>query len=161
MSNFESVKHFMTTFGQAVQDFPKSPHTDVIKLRLELTLEEVRELFEATINPESSNMALLSSMFDTISMTLSKLDESDFAVDIVETADALTDIEYINLGTAAAFGINIDATFAEVHSSNMSKLGEDGKPIYREDGKVKKGPNYRSPDLVSVLFPAGQPIYDN
>ena len=71
--------------------------------------------------------------------------------DIVAVADALTDILYVVYGAGAAFGINLDACFHEVHSSNMSKLGEDGKPIYREDGKVMKGPNFREPDLKTIV----------
>ena len=71
--------------------------------------------------------------------------------DLLEVADALTDILYVTYGAGHAFGINLDECFKEVQKSNMSKLGEDGKPIYRDDGKVLKGPNYFEPDLKSVL----------
>lgn len=100
--------------------------TDRVKLRLDMLDEEREELGEAIA-----------------------------AGDVVEVADALTDIAYLVYGTALEFGIDLDACFAEVHRSNMSKLGADGKPIYREDGKVLKGPNYFKPDLATILAAQG------
>lgn len=122
MSNFEMVEDFMEKFGQEVKTEPEFPDNETIALRLELIQEELNELREAIGN-----------------------------ADIVEVADALTDILYVTYGAGHAFGIDLDKCFEEVQASNMSKLGEDGKPIYREDGKVLKGKNYFQPDLTSVL----------
>ena len=122
MTNATDVKTFMTTFGQEVKSKPEFPDADTVKLRIELIQEELQELVDAC----NTN-------------------------DIVEVADALTDILYVTYGAAHSFGIHIDACFKEVQRSNMSKLGEDGKPIYREDCKVMKGPGYSVPDLKSVL----------
>lgn len=121
-SNFEMVGDFMEKFGQEVKTKPEFPDNETIALRLELIQEELEELREAIGN-----------------------------ADIVEVADALTDILYVTYGAGHAFGIDLDKCFEEVQASNMSKLGEDGKPIYREDGKVLKGKNYFQPDLTSVL----------
>ena len=122
MTNFTDVGTFMKTFGQEVKTVPEFPDKDTIELRIELIGEELNEFWDAC-------------------------DQKD----IVAAADALADILYVTYGAAHAFGIDVDACFAEVQRSNMSKLGEDGKPIYREDGKVLKGPNYSEPDLKSVL----------
>lgn len=124
MTNFDMVREFMITFGQKVKDSPKLPPKDVTKLRVRLIQEELHELIEAIQDK-----------------------------DIVEVADALTDILYVTYGAGLAFGIDLDACFAEVQRSNMTKLGADGKPVYRADGKIKKGPNYQEPDLKKILFP--------
>lgn len=116
------VKEFMETFGQEVKTKPEFPDAETVELRIELIAEELEELWDACNEK-----------------------------DIVGVADALTDILYVTYGAGHAFGINLDDCFAEVQRSNMSKLGEDGKPIYRDDGKVLKGPNYSEPDLKSVL----------
>ena len=118
MSNFESVKKFMQTFGQEVKEKPGFPNNEIISLRYDLINEELAELKDA-INKK----------------------------DIKEVADALTDILYVTYGAGHAFGIDLDKCFKEVQNSNMSKLGEDGKPIYNEKGKVMKGPNYFKPNL--------------
>ncbi len=118
MSNFERVKKFMKTFGQEVKEKAEFPSEKIMSLRYELIREELTELKEA-------------------------IDRKD----IKEVADALTDILYVTYGAGHAFGINLDKCFEEVQSSNMSKLGEDGKPIYNEKGKVMKGPNYFKPNL--------------
>ena len=118
MSNFESVKKFMETFGQEIREKASFPDDKITSLRYELIKEELDELKEA-------------------------IDSKD----IKEVADALTDILYVTYGAGHAFGINLDKCFKEVQNSNMSKLGEDGKPIYNEKGKVMKGPNYFKPDL--------------
>jgi len=123
MTNFEKVRNFMETFGQDVKTSPEVPDAETVSLRIELIAEEVEELWNACENK-----------------------------DIVEIADALTDILYVTYGAGHAFGIDLDKCFDEVQRSNMSKLGEDGNPIYREDGKVMKGPNYSEPDLKSVLL---------
>jgi len=122
MSNFESVGQFMKTFGQEVKTNPEIPNAEITNLRLELIAEELNELYDA-------------------------MEQKD----IVAIADALTDILYVTYGAGHAFGIDLDKCFAEVQRSNMSKLGADGKPIYRDDGKVMKGPNYSEPDLQSIL----------
>ena len=118
MSNFEHVKKFMKTFGQEVKQKAEFPSDKITSLRYDLIREELDELKDA-------------------------IDKKD----IKEVADALTDILYVTYGAGHAFGINLDKCFAEVQSSNMSKLGVDGKPIYNEKGKVMKGPNYFKPDL--------------
>ena len=118
MTNFEKVKQFMTTFGQEVKDKPEFPNDNIINLRIKLIEEEFSELKEAIKNK-----------------------------DIVEVADALTDILVVTYGGAAAWGLEIDKCFNEVHRSNMSKLSENGKPLFNEYGKVMKGPNYSPPDL--------------
>ena len=118
MSNFESVKKFMETFGQEVKEKAEFPSDKVSALRYDLIKEELDELRDAIQKK-----------------------------DIKEVADALTDILYVTYGAGHAFGINLDKCFDEVQSSNMSKLGEDGKPIYNEKGKVMKGPNYFKPNL--------------
>ena len=118
MSNFESVKKFMETFGQEIREKASFPDDKITLLRYELIKEELDELREA-------------------------IDSKD----IKEVADALTDILYVTYGAGHAFGINLDKCFEEVQNSNMSKLGSDGKPIYNDKGKVMKGPNYFKPDL--------------
>ena len=118
MSNFESVRKFMETFGQEVKKKAEFPNDKITSLRFELIREELEELKEA-------------------------MDKKD----IKEVADALTDILYVTYGAGHAFGINLDKCFQEVQNSNMSKLGDDGKPIYNEKGKVMKGPNYFEPNL--------------
>ena len=122
-TNFEKVGDFMEAFGQEVKCEPKLPDSLVTALRIRLIEEELEELI-AALNTKN----------------------------LVGVADALTDILYVTYGAGHAFGIDLDACFEEVHDSNMSKLGEDGRPIYREDGKVLKGPNYFEPDLQYVLF---------
>ena len=118
MTNFESVKKFMETFGQEIKQKASFPSNKITSLRYNLIREELEELKEA-------------------------LDKKD----IKEVADALTDILYVTYGAGHAFGINLDKCFEEVQNSNMSKLGSDGKPIYNEKGKVMKGPNYFKPNL--------------
>lgn len=121
-TNFELVGEFMETFGQNVLKHPTFPTKKVQKMRIKLIREELKELVDA-INEK----------------------------DIVEVADALTDILYVTYGAGHAFGIDLDACFQEVQRSNMTKLGADGKPVYREDGKIIKGPNYSEPDLKKVI----------
>ena len=122
LSNFEDVGVFMHTFNQEVKYKAEFPSKDVCKLRVELIAEELGELKEAIRDK-----------------------------DIVEVADALTDLLYVVYGAGHAFGIDLDKCFNEVHRSNMSKLGLDGKPIYREDGKILKGQNYFDPDLITIV----------
>ena len=122
MSNFLKVKKFMNTYGQEVKSKTEFPNENIIKLRLNLIKEELEEL-KVAINQK----------------------------DLLEVADALTDILYVTYGAGHAFGINLDKCFNEVQKSNMSKLGADGKPIYNENGKVMKGPKYFKPDLKQFL----------
>jgi predicted HAD superfamily Cof-like phosphohydrolase len=122
MSNFEKVKKFMQTFGQDVKTKPSFPNDKIVDLRSSLIDEELSELKEAVKNQ-----------------------------DITEVADALTDILYVTYGAGHAYGIDLDKCFDEVQNSNMSKLGDDGKPIYHESGKVMKGPNYFKPNLKKFL----------
>ena len=122
MSNFNKVKTFMETFGQEVKTKPSFSTDKINSLRYDLIKEELEELKEAMENK-----------------------------DLLEVADALTDVLYVTYGAGHAFGIDLDQCFEEVQNSNMSKLGEDGKPIYNESGKVMKGPKYFKPDLTKFL----------
>jgi predicted HAD superfamily Cof-like phosphohydrolase len=122
MSNFNKVKTFMETFGQEVKTKPSFSTDKINNLRYDLIKEELEELKVAMENN-----------------------------DLLEVADALTDILYVTYGAGHAFGIDLDKCFEEVQSSNMSKLGENGKPIYNETGKVMKGPRYFKPNLTKFL----------
>ena len=122
MSNFESVKKFMETFGQEIKEKASFPNDKITSLRYELIKEEMDEFKEA-------------------------IDKKD----IKEVADSLTDILYVTYRAGHAFGIDLDKCFKEVQNSNMSKLGKDGKPIYNENGKVMKGPNYFKPNLSKFV----------
>ena len=122
MSNFEDVRKFMNTYGQEVKSKPSFPDKKILKLRCDLIEEELDELKNAIKDN-----------------------------DIVEVADALTDLLVVIYGAGLAFGIDLDKCFEEVHRSNMSKLSEEGKPIYNEFGKVMKGPNYFKPNLKQYL----------
>ena len=122
MSNFEDVKKFMKTFGQIVREKAEFPDNKTMRLRYDLIKEELDELEHAM---ETKNLK--------------------------EVADALTDILYVTYGAGCAYGIDLDKCFKEVQRANMSKLGNDGKPIYNENGKVMKGPNYLAPNLKQFV----------
>ena len=122
MSNFNKVKAFMNTYGQDVNEKASFPEDTIVQLRVDLIEEELNELKEAIKNN-----------------------------DLVEVADALTDILYVTYGAGHSFGVDLDSCFDEVQRSNMSKLGEDGKPIYNESGKVMKGPKYFTPNLKKIM----------
>ena len=122
MSNFEDVKTFMKTFGQEVKDKPGFPPEKIMKLRYNLIKEELDE-FKLAIEKK----------------------------DLLEIADSLTDILYVTYGAGHAFGINLDNCFSEVQRSNMSKLDDNGKPIYNDQGKVMKGPKYFKPNLTKFI----------
>jgi len=122
MTNFQKVKTFMETFGQEVKSTPSFSSEKINNLRYSLISEELEELKDA-------------------------IDKKD----LLEVADALTDLLYVTYGAGHAFGINLDECFNEVQNSNMSKLGNDGKPIYNDAGKVMKGPNYFKPDLSKFV----------
>jgi len=122
MSNFEDVKTFMKTFGQMIRAKPQFPDDKTMQLRFDLIKEELNELEQAMKTK-----------------------------DLKEVADALTDILYVTYGAGYAYGINLDKCFKEVQRANMSKLGEDGKPIFNEKGKVMKGPNYSEPNLKQFV----------
>ena len=122
MSNFNKVKTFMETFGQEVKTKPSFSTDKINSLRYDLIKEELEELKEAMENN-----------------------------DLLEAADALTDILYVTYGAGHAFGIDLDKCFEEVQNSNMSKLDENGKPIYNEAGKIMKGPKYFKPNLKKFL----------
>ena len=121
-TNFELVGDFMEAFGQDVQLEPTWPDFNTRELRLELIAEELDELSDAVADR-----------------------------DMIQIADALTDLLYVVYGAGHGFGLDLDECFQEVHASNMSKLGPNGRPIHREDGKVMKGPGYFEPDLESIL----------
>ena len=122
MTNFNKVKFFMQTFGQEVKNKPSFSSEKINNLRYDLIREELEELKVALENN-----------------------------DLLEVADALTDILYVTYGAGHAFGINLDDCFDEVQESNMSKLDEEGKPIYNDSGKVMKGPKYFKPNLGKFL----------
>ena len=122
MSNFNKVKTFMNTYGQEVKNTPEFPDSKIVQLRIDLIQEELNELKEAINNNN-----------------------------IIEVADALTDILYVTYGAGHSFGVDLDSCFNEVQNSNMSKLGDDGKPIYNESGKVMKGPNYFKPNIKKII----------
>ncbi len=122
MTNFQKVKTFMQTFGQEVKTKPSLSTEKINDLRYNLIQEELEELKQAIDNK-----------------------------DLLEVADALTDILYVTYGAGHAFGIDLDKCFEEVQNSNMSKLGKDGRPIYNDSGKVMKGPNFYKPDLSKFL----------
>ena len=122
MSNFNKVKTFMDTYGQEVKNTPEFPDSKIVQLRIDLIQEELNELKEAINNN-----------------------------DIIDVADALTDILYVTYGAGHSFGVDLDSCFNEVQNSNMSKLGDDGKPIYNESGKVMKGPNYFKPNIKKII----------
>ena len=122
MSNFNKVKTFMNTYGQEVKNTPEFPDSKIVQLRIDLIQEELNELKEAINNN-----------------------------DIIEVADALTEILYVTYGAGHSFGVDLDSCFNEVQNSNMSKLGDDGKPIYNESGKVMKGPNYFKPNIKKII----------
>ena len=124
-TNFQRVKEFMESFGQEVKSKPEWPDSETMELRIDLIEEELGEFKDAIVDGDGT---------------------------LVDVADALSDLLYVVYGAGHSFGIDLDDCFAEVHRSNMSKLGEDGKPIYREDGKVLKGPNFSEPDLTSILY---------
>ena len=122
MTNFEKVGLFMKTFGQEIKTSPSFSSDKINRLRIDLIEEELEELKDAITKK-----------------------------DLKETIDALTDILYVTYGAGHAFGVNLDKCFEEVQNSNMSKLGDDGKPIYNENGKVMKGPNYFQPNLSKFI----------
>ena len=122
MTNFKDVRIFMEKFGQMIRTKPQFPDDKTMQLRLDLIKEELNELEDAM---KTKNLK--------------------------EVADALTDILYVTYGAGYAYGIDLDQCFKEVQGANMSKLGEDGKPIYNDQGKVMKGPNYTKPDLSKFV----------
>ena len=123
MTQFDKVKEFHEVYGLAISEQPTEPSAEERNLRMALLAEEFAEYVEA----ETNN-------------------------DLVEIADALGDMLYIIYGTCVSYGIPINEVFDEIHRSNLSKLGEDGSPIYREDGKVMKGPYYFKPDIRGILY---------
>ena len=125
MTNFDRVREFMEVFNQEVKIKPDWPKEEVCDLRVDLIDEEFEELREAIYTKEGT---------------------------LVDVADALTDLLVVIYGAGHAFGIDLDECFKEVHRSNMSKLGTDKKPIYRNDGKVLKGPNYKEPNLTVTMY---------
>ena len=124
MSNFNKVKTFMNTYGQEIRDNASFPDKKIVQLRIDLIQEELNELKDAIKNNNN---------------------------DIIEVADALTDILYVTYGAGHSFGINLDKCFNEVQDSNMSKLDENKQPIYNDNGKVMKGPNYFPPNLKKII----------
>lgn len=139
-SNFKKVGEFMSAMGQEVREVKNARHpisVKTIELRSELIAEEAQELFDE-LNPYSQ---------------LYSSDSNVHVTNLARIAKELVDILYVVYGTGHALGLNLDVCFDEVHNSNLSKLDADGKPVYREDGKVMKGPNYRAPDMNKAVYP--------
>ena len=124
-TNFERVQEFMEVFGQEVKNNPEWPDGETMELRIDLIEEELGEFKDAILSADGT---------------------------LVDIADALSDLLYVVYGAGHSFGLDLDACFKEVHRSNMSKLDERGNPIYREDGKVLKGPDFTEPDLESMIY---------
>lgn len=150
-TGFEHVKEFHETFNHPVNSKPTVPDEKIVKLRLALILEEFIELTEACVNEETAEAQHLVQTLHHAMDHVKSLKAENLNVDVVEVADALTDINYVTYGAGHCFGVDLDECMQEVQRSNMSKLGEDGKPIYNEHGKVMKGPNYTPPDLRKLL----------
>lgn len=150
-TGFEQVREFHEKFGHPILTEPTVPDTKTVKLRLALILEEFIELSEACLRQDTENAKAVFHPLLAAEAALKTLDDDDINVDVVEVADALTDINYVTYGAGHCFGVNLDACMAEVQRSNMSKLGADGRPVYNEQGKIMKGPNYFKPDLAKVL----------
>ncbi|WP_292486535.1 hypothetical protein [Methanohalobium sp.] len=129
-TNYELVKEFHETFGHPVKNEPGLPDVQTMQLRYDLIEEELEEMKDG----------------------MSK-------GDVVSIADAIGDILYVAYGAALCYGVNADDLVQEIHDSNMTKLGEDGKPIRREDGKIMKGPSYRKPDIESVIYNGNEKVY--
>ena len=148
-SNFHKVGAFHRAFSLPVEPKPVVPDDATVRLRLALLLEEFHELAEATCqNASDSQQAFLG----TLAQAREQLEAlGGFQVDLVEVADALTDINYVTYGAGHTFGIDLNACCEEVHRSNMSKLGADGKPVKDARGKVLKGPAYSPPSLAPLL----------
>ena len=124
-TNFERVHEFMKVFGQEIKEKPEWPNGETMELRIDLIEEELGEFKDAILSADGT---------------------------LVDVADALSDLLYVVYGAGHSFGLDLDACFKEVHRSNMSKLDEYGKPIYREDGKVLKGPDFTEPNLESMIY---------
>ena len=124
-TNFERVHEFMEVFGQEIKEKPEWPDGETMELRIDLIEEELGEFKDAILSADGT---------------------------LVDIADALSDLLYVVYGAGHSFGLDLDACFKEVHRSNMSKLDERGNPIYREDGKVLKGPDFTEPDLESMIY---------
>jgi len=129
----DMVKEFHNKYGHPVHSVPTTVETSRDELRVSLIKEEVEELVEAVALPQDT--------------------EEERCVRLVAIADALSDLNYVTYGGAHEWGIPLDACTAEVHRSNLTKLGDDGRPIYNTLGKVEKGPAYEEPNLRTVLFP--------
>lgn len=136
-SNFDKVKGFHKAFGHLIGESPGMPDAELIQLRIRLVMEESAELLSA---------------LDACYLDLFHISEAKEQKCIAEVAKELADLLYVVYGFFAVLGVDADAVFAEVHRSNMSKLGEDGRPAYREDGKVLKGPNFSPADVRKVIY---------
>lgn len=142
MNSYERVREFHETFGHPVADEPSVPNDGRVTLRLALILEEAMELADA--------MGFYAEeVKESVGVMLDRGPLVD--VNLIDVADALGDLEYVTNGAALEMGIPLPEVVAEVHRSNMTKLGPDGKPIYREDGKILKGEGFEEPDLAGVL----------
>lgn len=146
------VRQFHEVFNQPVLDTPTVPSDERVKMRLKLIAEEFVELLEATMGTGFMYSGFAQGDDDYVAETLEHyIDDAEVRVDLVKTADALGDLLYVVHGMCLELGLPIGKVVDEIHRSNLSKLGPDGKPVYRDDGKVTKGPNYVPPNIESIL----------
>lgn len=151
---FNMVKEFHETFGHPVCTEPKLPHVKRVKLRLDLILEEIGELIDSIAGSQEEHRYLMASVhrIDQARKLIQDAPAYEFKkADILHVAKELSDVNYVVQGAGLELGFDLDLTTSEVHESNMSKCGEDGRPIYNEKGKVLKGPFYRLPDMAKPL----------
>lgn len=150
-STYNQVIEFHQKFGHPAPDEISQPNEDTIKLRLNLILEEYIELVQAFGKKDSMRIDTVVALLEEADGFISNITSEDIDVDMVEVADALGDIKYVTDGSAAVCGLPFDAISTEIHRSNMSKLGPDGQVMYREDGKIMKGPEYTKPNIALIL----------
>lgn len=155
-TTFEQVTEFHRVFGHPIENAPLTPDVSQMKFRARFLLEETVELIQALGARHEGNQHLRRAvdLIERAREQISMAKDYEFNdVDLVEVADALGDLDYITSGAALTFGIPLPEVVAEIHRSNMSKLGADGKPIYNDEGKAQKGPGYFKPQLELILWP--------
>lgn len=150
-STYDQVVEFHKKFGHAAPEDISIPDEATIKLRLNLILEEYIELIQAFGKEDSMRIDTIVALLEEADGFISNITEEDINIDMVEVADALGDIKYVTDGCAAVCGLPFDKISTEIHRSNMSKLGPDGQVLYREDGKIMKGPDYTKPNIALIL----------
>jgi predicted HAD superfamily Cof-like phosphohydrolase len=163
-TSYEMVKEFHQKFGHPVETTPLTPSVKIMKFRARFLLEEVSEHILALGARKGRNQHLARSveLLELAANQIALAQDYEFDdVDMIEVADSLGDLDYIVNGAALVYGIPLPAVVAEIHASNMTKLGKDGKPIHNEEGKVVKGPGYRPPSLASILYPEDESVKES